>query len=145
VVIKSRGPGFSRFSGFSQGRAVFTGPGRRNLAKKGFMDRNGKIIVPAKFENVDNFHEGLARVATTSQGVGFIDRQGKWAIPPQFDLAESFSEGLAKIKDRHTPGRFGFIDKTGKIVIPCQFQTASYFSEGLALVSLVPPKTEGGR
>ena len=118
------------------------GPGRRNLAPSGFMDRTGKVIVPAEFANVDNFSEGLARVSTVSEGTGFIDRQGKWAIPPQFDLAESFSEGLAKIKDRNTP-RFGFIDKTGKIVIPCQFQTASYFREGLALVSLVPPQKEG--
>jgi len=141
VAIKGR-PRCDRFRAFSQGRALFHGPGRRNLAKKGFIDRNGKIIVPAQFDSADSFSEGLALVATTSQGMGFIDRRGKWAIPPHFDLAESFSEGLAKIKDRRTPGRFGFIDQTGTIVIPCQFQTAGFFTEGLALVSLAPPKAD---
>ena len=81
VVIKSRGPGFSRFGGFSEGRASIPGPGRRNLAKKGFMDRNGKIIVPAKFESTGGFSEGLALVATSFQGEGFIDRNGKMGDP----------------------------------------------------------------
>jgi hypothetical protein len=144
VVIESR-PGFTWFHAFSEGRAVFYGPGRRNLAKQGFMDKTGKVIVPAKFASVYSFSEGLAVVNTVNHGTGFMDRNGKMVIPPQFDLAESFSEGLAKIKDTHTPGRFGFIDQTGKIVIACQFQTALRFSEGLAAVLLFPPKAEGDK
>jgi hypothetical protein len=31
--------------------------------KFGFVDANGKVVVPPKFEDASDFHEGLARVA----------------------------------------------------------------------------------
>ena len=123
--------------------------------KWGFMDQTGKLVIPAEFEDAQNFREGLAPVKIKGEIVwcpgddsgnrsgytmkyGFIDRTGKVVIPAQFESAEPFSEGLAAI---HTCDQSFFIDKTGKTVIAKNFKYASSFSGGLAKVSILRNET----
>src|SRR5712692_3711026 len=111
------------------------------------MDRTGKLIIEAKFEDAEGFSEGLAPVKVKGELVwcppeeggnrsgstmryGYIDRTGKLVIPVQFESAEPFSEGLAAIRNC---GQASFINKTGKTVIS-GFTDASSFSAGLARV-----------
>lgn len=50
--------------------------------KWGFIDMNsGKIVIPATYEKVWDFTEGLAAVAEGYNKVGFIDMTGKLVIP----------------------------------------------------------------
>lgn len=108
--------------------------------KTGYIDKTGKVVIPAEYGTTDEFSEGLAAVEKDGK-FGFIDKTGKAVIPFQYSWAEysssmfrplgSFHEGLATVlKD----GQFGYIDKTGKEVIPRQYHTAMSFSEGLAAV-----------
>lgn len=96
--------------------------------KIGFIDRTGKLIITPRFESVDDFSEGLARITITTDPhsypftkYGYIDTTGEIVIKPQFDEAYDFSEGLALVKvgDLH-----GFIDRTGQMVIEPQFYGA---------------------
>ncbi len=73
--------------------------------KVGFIDGTGRIIIPPRFEDVDDFSEGLARITITTDPRsypftkhGYIDTTGEIVIKPQFDEAYNFSEGLALIK-----------------------------------------------
>lgn len=138
VIIKT-GPGFYQFEPFSQGRAVFSGSGGRHEAKRGFMDKTGKVVIPAQFANAASFSEGLAAVYT-DKGVGYIDLSGKIVIPPQFPCALNFSDGRALVNGVFNVIRrkWGYIDKTGKIVIELKFLSAGSFSEGLAPVKIIP-------
>ncbi len=50
--------------------------------KWGFIDMNsGKVVIPAAYEKVWDFNEGLAAVADAEHKVGFIDKKGELQIP----------------------------------------------------------------
>jgi predicted nucleic acid-binding Zn ribbon protein len=123
--------------------AVFlaTHPGNRAGAKLipyrqgdqwGFCDRNTNLVIPAVYDSVDPFSEGLAGV-TVSDKCGFINTKGKMVIPAIYDGEGNFSEGLAcaGFKDKG-----GFINTKGTMVIPAVYDDAWSFSNGLASVKL---------
>src|SRR5262245_46752183 len=110
--------------------------------KRGYIDRNGRIVIQPQFEGASDFSEGLAVIATSKNGYkeGYIDETGSIVIRPRFDRATDFSEGLAAVGfgefqlhggEDHL---WGFIDKSGSLVISPQFQDAAAFSEGLCVV-----------
>lgn len=89
--------------------------------KWGFIDKNGKEIIPFQYEDTLGFNEGLASVRKNKK-YGVIDKTGKWIVEPQFIYIYPFKDGLAAFKHFDEQGKqgMGFIDKTGKIVIPKQ-------------------------
>lgn len=94
--------------------------------KQGFIDQTGKIVIPPKFDQVDGFAEGMARVKV-GKLFGYIDETGKLVVPARFQAASDFSEGLARVMLGY---KWGFIDKSGRMVIPATFATVSDFSDG---------------
>ena len=100
--------------------------------KYGFVDINGKEVVPCIYDCVYSFSEGLAKVQLHGK-YGCIDTKGKEVIPCIYDYADSFSEGLAKVQ---LNGKWGYIDTKGEKVIPCIYDGADSFSEGLTMVQL---------
>jgi WG containing repeat len=108
----------------------------RKKDKLGFIDRNGKIIIPAQFDRIDeDFSEGLAAVSIGDKW-GYINPMGKVVISLKFNQALSFQEGLGAISIKNKGGshEWGYIDQTGKIAIPPQFQTPGRFEHGLAYI-----------
>jgi hypothetical protein len=124
--------------------------------KFGYIDKTGKIIIKAQYDDAEPFAEGLATVRIGDK-YGFISSDGDLIIQPTFDFASSFSEGLALVNFGGEPilgklttpkpsntkrrslfsgGKFGYIDHSGKILIPCEFEDADDFSEGLARVEM---------
>lgn len=91
----------------------------QSSGKWGFINKTGKIIIPAQYEFVDKFTEGLAAVrfkATNTQASkwGYIDRTGKIVIPPTFENKPGrFSEGWAVVTKRNE--KQVLIDKTGQL------------------------------
>ena len=67
------------------------------------------VIVPAKYDSIGSFNEGMAWVKLNGK-YGFIDKTGKEVISLKYDFARAFSEGLAAVR---LNGRWGFVDKTG--------------------------------
>lgn len=106
--------------------------------KYGFINQNGDMVIPPRFEprrgpylwngivGTSRFSEGLASVATDySYGLyglyGYINKKGDFVVPPQFHTAQDFSEGLALvvIMDERTKvvKRVGWIDKSGQWLV----------------------------
>jgi hypothetical protein len=114
---------------FQNGIACFSIKG-----KWGYIDRSGKIIVKARFEQGNYFSDnGLSGVKSSGKW-GFIDRTGKFVIEPQFDSVDEFCEGLAGVEIN---GKKGFIDETGKFVIPLQFDKWIYwFENGISNIKI---------
>lgn len=110
--------------------------------KRGFIDRDGKIVIEPKWSGANNFSEGLAVVATSEGGYneGYIDTSGKVIIEPRYPKARDFSDGLAAVGfgqfGMHNSGdhKTGFIDKTGRLIIEPKYRDAGSFSDGLAWV-----------
>jgi hypothetical protein len=102
---------------FSEGIAV----GEMDTAglKYGFIDKTGKFVIPATFDGLLPFSEGLARAYDAAQKkYGYVKRVNntlKWAIPAMFKEARSFKEGLAAVSIDGT--NYGYIDKSGKVII----------------------------
>jgi len=115
---------------FSEG---LMGYGTITEKKYGFINTNGEVAIPAQFDEVRNFSEGLAAVKLNNKW-GFIDKEGNIIIPCQFDGVDSnrnFSEGLAAVCLNK---KWGFINKLGKIVIPCIYDSAKEFCSGYTVV-----------
>ena len=107
--------------------------------KKGFIDRSGKIVIEPRFDQVQDFSGGIARVWMHCRPCTrrFIDKSGVFVRSSILDEGPqiNFSEGLAAVSVGVGPAsREGFIDNTGELVIEPQFLSATEFSEGLAAV-----------
>jgi hypothetical protein len=98
--------------------------------KWGFIDENGKEVVPLKYDKVNPYQDGLARVQSNYKW-GFIDKNGKEIVPLKYDEVNPFKDGLARVQSY---GEWGFVDAIGKEVIPCKYYKAEDFTDGLAHV-----------
>ena len=117
---------------------MVTKPGNKKTSDLyGFVNRQGKVVVPFKYAVARDFSEGLAAVCkivgkSDQLLCGYINASGKEVIPLKFeDLPDDFVQGIAPAKQK---GKWGFIDTKGKVVLPFQYDKADSFSEGLAAV-----------
>jgi len=104
--------------------------------KYGFMDKEGNIIIPYKYDRAYDFSEGLAMVYKTKNRIdyyGYIDEYGNEIIQLQYEYGESFSQDLALVRQNR---KFGFIDKKGDVIIPFKFDDADSFKHGKARVKI---------
>ena len=116
----------TRYGSFSEGLAKYSDRGW------GFIDREGRVVIEARFYEAANFSEGLAFVRLSEKHkVGYIDQKGELVIPAQFMWASDFHDGLAAVKS--LLGTVGFIDKAGKLALHSkEWLEVNDFSEGLA-------------
>jgi hypothetical protein len=100
-------PQYAQAKSFSEGLAavnigghwIETSPNAFDFhgGKWGFIDRTGKLIIPAQFDEVyydAQFSEGMCGVRVDKKW-GYIDHSGNWVIQPQFGQVSRFSEGAA--------------------------------------------------
>jgi len=123
---------------FSDGLLKFKKNGRY-----GFFDKTGNIAIQPKFEEVTEFHEGLARVKTFSIEnnetlYGYINTKGDLIIKPNKSILPchgekgDFVNGYAIIKEKGLKMPYGFIDKTGNVVLKPAFINLENVYEGVA-------------
>lgn len=107
--------------------------------KWGFIDKNGTVVIPFKYDRVGDFHEGLAAVDIEQNPNrpggkwGYIDRNGNNITSHKYDRAYDFSDGIAKVMLPNLT--YGFVDENGTEVIPCKYIYAGEFSEGVVTLS----------
>jgi hypothetical protein len=120
----------TRYGSFHEGLAKYFDKGW------GFIDRQGRIVIPAKFYEASDFSEGLAVVRLPKKHkFGYIKKNGELAIPGPFDGARDFHDGLAAVK--FSKDKYGFIDKSGKLVLSAEeWRDVDDFSDGLASVKV---------
>ena len=93
--------------GYAQGMEMFSEGG-----KWGFRDSSGNVVVPAKYDAINDFSEGLIAVRQNEKW-GFVDETGNEVIPPKYDNSSSFSKGVARV---NLNDKWFYIDKTGEEV-----------------------------
>ena len=108
-----------------------------NEDRWGYVNQEGRMVIPAKYGGASDFSNGLAVVLLPESNYltdkFVIDANGELVPILTTARISSVSEGLicASTKDKK-----GFIDRTGETVIPFQYDWANPFSEGLAAVSM---------
>jgi len=111
--------------------------------KFGVIDDKGEFIIPAQYDWIGPFSDGMALfgVGRENQIFGIIDRKGEIILDPQLGLYKNdwknnnpvFSAGLlpALLNDK-----WGYVNKKGEFVIPAKYDDAAPFSEGFAFVAM---------
>lgn len=99
--------------------------------KWGFVDTTGQLAIPAIYDHVGFFSEGMAAVNMAGKW-GYIDKAGELIIKPVFKSAWNFKEGMARVKP------FGqnehYINVAGKKIQSEEWIATGDFSESMALV-----------
>ena len=119
---------------FKQGVAAF----QDEDGKWGFVNKDGKVVIKAKYDSAGEFNEGLAMVvikAEPDNTVSFINKSGKDVIklPRGTEAKPIVSEGMIIYSDngRDTYGVMNI--KGDKIIKPSKdFRAINYFKDGLA-------------
>ncbi len=103
--------------------------------KFGFMDINGKLVIPARLDEVTIFSDGKA-VAKNGTTFMLIDKDKSVTSLniPKLKEVKKYSEGLAPFYLKG-PG-CGYLDKEGKIAIEPKFKSVGYFHGGVAWAKL---------
>lgn len=143
VMLDETGAVVKRITCFSRMSCVVMLPFSEGLAamhgdsKFGFIDKSGKLIIPALYASARSFSNGLAAVGIAEgQSIwvskwGFIDKNGKFVAAAKYDWVEDFAEERAAVK---TGGSWGFIDTKGNIIVNAVYSEVLPFSDGLAAV-----------
>ena len=113
--------------------------------KYGFINDDGKEVVPPIYDRINKFGEYVkdwAKVELNGQK-GFISSDGNIIVPLKYSEIEKFDvvrKNWALVKDKNE--KMGFIDKTGKEIIPVQYDSIEAFTKKKGLINDVSKKTE---
>lgn len=100
--------------------------------KKGFINRQGEIVIPIAFQDVTSFREKRA-LFREGEHWGIINEQGKVIVPATYDAIRPFDNGLAYAKKQD---QWGLINHAGQLVLPTEYQEIEAFKAGFAKVSI---------
>ena len=81
----------------------------------GFVDREGRQVVPSKYKTVDDFENGLAIVTGENDLKTVIDGEGREIIPFVYDIEHDRSERVFYVKNKYDDIT-GFIDEHGNTI-----------------------------
>lgn len=97
----------------------------------GYVDTEGELVLPLRYDRAEPFSEGLALVEEAGLRF-FIDPAGTRRIPANAEAAGSFHEGRAWI--RYEVDKVGFIDRNGRVVVQPVWRAVRDFDQGVAWV-----------
>gem|GEM_PF-1389471 len=109
------------FSLFHEGLAAIA-----DEDKLGYINRQGRFAIPARFDEGAQFSEGLAAVRV-GETWGYVDHQGEFMIPDQFKLAGRFCGGLAPVWDEQC--RVGFVNVQGEYIVEPTFDDVLFSTQ----------------
>lgn len=105
--------------------------------KYGYVNTEGKPVVPIEFDEVGDWVEGMVKVKKGSR-YGFYNKLGELIVPIKYDDVEDYHNGFAAVRINQ---KKGLINKNGKEIIPISYDFVGEFSEGYAAVGI---STESG-
>lgn len=119
VIVPAK---YDQVADFKEERAWVAYRNDEGRLKCGYIDLDGKEVVPIKYqvpfgegETPTDFSEGLAALPLRtdeydSPVYGYIDKMGNEVIPAKFSIAGDFKNGIALVDLEN------YIDKTGKVL-----------------------------
>jgi hypothetical protein len=98
----------------------------------GFINSQGEIVIPLKYNNATNFKNNLSIVYNHNRGYGIINKNGQELTTLSYQNIYQF-EDVSTIISKDN--KYGIISKEGKILVDCSHQSISNYSDGLALAN----------
>ena len=117
--------------------------------KYGFVNNEGKVVIPYKYDFALDFSDGMALVCDENGYIGYINTKGELVIPYKYDNpsernGNDFHEGLCAVVVDGEHEWFSYIDGTGKLAFPGVFSQDGDFSDGLAAVTTTGENRQSG-
>ena len=104
------------------------------------IDRSGKEVIPANFDWIGIFNNGLAPF-NINKKYGVVDSTGKQLIPPMYDNLElSGGKFVIAIQNK----KWGVLSVTGKILIPFKYDLINQMAGAAFAVSVGYPNGKWG-
>jgi hypothetical protein len=152
----------TRMYRFSEGLAAVPGRDPEKKHKLRYLNKNGTVVIPARWVHAGPFSEGLALVSNTE---GYPNEKTQWKIINRdgVEVAEvqrkptgggygipAFKSGLVPFvqgfnaSSHRSDSRIGFIGRDGKVAIQdiCrQLSSEDHFKDGRAIVGLATLRT----
>ena len=120
------------------GNAVFA---VKKNSKWGYIDVNGKVVIPLEYEEVADFSEGLAPVCKNGKW-GYINLKKEVVIPFKFANSKmySFKNGVARYcytggNSLYSDDVNGLINLKGEIIVEPKYKSIEYINGNVAMVS----------
>jgi len=115
------------FGSFSEHFAAF-----KKGALWGYIDDQGKVVIPAGYQEATRFSDGLASVKLRDHWT-YIDKSGTVKNIFNTQPPRLFVAGVTVSR---MYGMYGYVNKDGWWEITPQFESTSDFSEGIAFVQI---------
>ncbi|MFM8233627.1 MAG: WG repeat-containing protein [Holophagaceae bacterium] len=95
----------------------------------GFVDETGKEVIPPKYDEADEFYEGLAKVKLNGKW-GLINQSDRYILDPLYDaIVRSSSAQRFQVEMN---GKWGIFDSLGNPITKINFESIWIFCHGLA-------------
>lgn len=132
------GRGYPYISGLQEGRAVYyvtdNGSGDGANSRYGYLDSAGQEVIPAQYEEANDFVEGKAVVKIKDKHYALIDLYGRRLANYPFAYVGPLGDGLLAFQ-QDSNGKYGYINEQGSIIIPPTYTSALPFHHGRAIVN----------
>lgn len=106
----------------------------------GYVDGDGKLVIPYMYRDADEFKDGLAIIANADVKYGVINQKNQTVIKPEYTyITRMKGTNLFKVNNGdYYDGNWGIVDYSGKLIVPCKYKEIDDFNEfGLAKVKKV--------
>lgn len=120
---------------YKEGRAMY---GKTNEAGRyvyGYLDLEGKEVIPANYDSAGDFNDGKAVVKVKENQYALIDLVGKVLNTYNYYFVGSLGDGLLPFS-KGINDKYGYMDEKGTVVIEPKFQWGGNFSEGRAIINM---------
>jgi len=130
IVFENKG----YISSFNEGYAIVesnNSPDAHSLY--GYLNREGKIVIPPQYESAGDFNNGRAIVKKQEGSYALIDTEGNILKTYDKYYVGSLSDGMISYKET-IDTKYGYLDENDKIATKPKFDIAESFINGNAIV-----------
>jgi len=101
----------------------------------GFLNYKGEEVIPAKFEFVGDFFNGLAAAQLNGKW-GYINKKGEFVVQPIYGYALSFKDGFGVVKEQPNSVYSIYVNTEGKLFSEYEFLKALPYFDGLKAIKI---------
>jgi hypothetical protein len=101
--------------------------------KEGYVDLDGKLVIPIKFETAKDFSDGIAEVSLNGKE-GYIDLDGNEIVPLIYDMVVKITKDRIKVKMGE---KYGLLDFEGREILPVEYEQIHAYKDGVVKLKAV--------
>lgn len=130
--ITSKAYGY--ISAYKNSRTFFEISAPNGITHYGYLDKEGKEVIPPKYESASDFNNEKAVVKVSDNYYALITPNGNTLHSYKFSFVGNLGDGLLPFK-KQQDGKLGYINEAGAIIIPPKYGEAQPFKAERAVVN----------